>query len=1550
MGGAAAAGGGAPLTHNHLHNNNTTTSDRVEKGAELRERPERERSERDRDRGDRDSRVAGERRWNEPTSGSAGYGQSRDDKDRQAGGGWKRSTEREYGRDRGDRGGERDRERDRERAGERTDRREFGGRGGDKERDRDRERAGGETEAAERFAAAFGRKGDGGTDKRQDRERSDGAGRGFDRSIRREEREYKDRDRDREREKEGDRDHKDRSADWGSRSHTDSSFRFPVRGDRRVLDDGERRGDAEREADEHREGLGFIRQPSSSSAPYQPVATADGTVQLDESEIVRLQAKYGPAASGPLAYSRDTILALFRPSAAPASLHTVSPELGLVSSVCIPPLALSDAATDTDVGPFWLSSKGGWHAKRQLSGTLGRRQYSGGPASHSQLYSTSGSDRSTPAWFDQPVASILDDEQTVLMTNERIERERADRRLERERSANTPSSAGRYAPERQRSENEMSGWTEAVEQSQSRRPTLPSTLGRSAATENDAASFESPPSAFPSLPVSPPSLPLSSISPAAVVAPVSQWYYKDPQDETQGPFSAAEMRDWYTKGYFDLKLRVMCTHTSDVQQQQQVDEAHFIPLGVWFIAGKKAFLDQVPTLTHEQPASTAPPAQQTAHVRAPQQQQHLQQHQAPPALRHTPQRPPYSLPLDVGDTDPRLLEGTLHGSGGGLYSTLQHDDEDDIARLADTSLRFVDDDIDRQPTLTQQSHMQPLYGRQQPYAAAVVDGSWSLPHVTPYPSVRIASPISASAAPGMGWPALNFSPHHSLATSSPRSSPLTAHLPPSSLHKSLVGGESGMLHEQLRQSAIQSGRPHSTAPQQQPSLQFAQPSPSHVAAPYPLHAQQQQQTAQQQRVAVSTNEQHNIAAQRQQQAVALARERLLQQQQQQQQQQQRTADSGSVWISSPQQLREREEMMRRQQQQQQLAEREEAERRRYEEQRALEGLHMERERDNEARAAQEEREKQQQRYQSLSAHSSPTVFRGASADSTATASSQSAHRWPTAALSSSASLAGRVLALSELQAMDTEEAAARDRDDARRQRDQDEEQRRAAAAALTSGSSVWKASGQRSASNRSLADIMAEEAQQSQTHSTQQRQHEEQHTGNGGDSVDSSACQQVMAARMKTAQHNAAAVWGVSQLPAHLTSVTHSSPAATAPAAPLARSQPSLAAFSSSSSSTTSVTREQRVAAERDNKGASEAERRHREESAQRTKVEEEGRRKAAAVERSKVQAAKVWGTQATTIDLRAIQQQEAEASRLAEERREQRLREQQLAAAQSTVLGSVWGGVNPLTQNVPPALAATATKSAVRAVSASGSNPGGIGGSAASPSPASSPPLLKDIQALEAQAAQGSTASPVRSAGAIVPPSSAGVWSSASTSNSHAVGKKSSSQQPAATIRLIDEPDDIWGYTASTAVSSGPQKPTRATSSGKAHQSPSAGNTQSTPPSSSPAAAFGVDVAMSADFSSWCRTQLNQITGSSDLTLAYYLLSLDSPQQVEETCITYLGAAEQVKRFAHHFIANAQFDRQGHTHRINSNNNQHDNSHSSSSRRDTEEAEKRKQRGKKRG
>ena len=97
------------------------------------------------------------------------------------------------------------------------------------------------------------------------------------------------------------------------------------------------------------------------------------------------------------------------------------------------------------------------------------------------------------------------------------------------------------------------------------------------------------------------------------------WYYKDPQGDTQGPFTDEEMRDWYEKGYFDLKLLVQ----SDIDFSRPDGQIPFVPLGVWFLNGKRAFLERIPDISAQKTIQASHIAQQQHH----QQQLHQQQQQ-----------------------------------------------------------------------------------------------------------------------------------------------------------------------------------------------------------------------------------------------------------------------------------------------------------------------------------------------------------------------------------------------------------------------------------------------------------------------------------------------------------------------------------------------------------------------------------------------------------------------------------------------------------------------------------------------------------------------------------------------------------------------------------------------------------------------------------------------------------------------------------------------------------------------------------------------------------
>jgi len=68
-----------------------------------------------------------------------------------------------------------------------------------------------------------------------------------------------------------------------------------------------------------------------------------------------------------------------------------------------------------------------------------------------------------------------------------------------------------------------------------------------------------------------------------------EWYYKDLADETQGPFSTAEMADWYSRQFFESSLRIRKGTTADfvplgriVELSAQHREAPFTTPVTWF--------------------------------------------------------------------------------------------------------------------------------------------------------------------------------------------------------------------------------------------------------------------------------------------------------------------------------------------------------------------------------------------------------------------------------------------------------------------------------------------------------------------------------------------------------------------------------------------------------------------------------------------------------------------------------------------------------------------------------------------------------------------------------------------------------------------------------------------------------------------------------------------------------------------------------------------------------------------------------------------------------
>jgi hypothetical protein len=69
------------------------------------------------------------------------------------------------------------------------------------------------------------------------------------------------------------------------------------------------------------------------------------------------------------------------------------------------------------------------------------------------------------------------------------------------------------------------------------------------------------------------SIPQQQRTQPAVVIDDKQWFYKDPQNTVQGPFSSADMERWFTAGYFTVHLPFRTdvpSLPSSVQQQQSV--------------------------------------------------------------------------------------------------------------------------------------------------------------------------------------------------------------------------------------------------------------------------------------------------------------------------------------------------------------------------------------------------------------------------------------------------------------------------------------------------------------------------------------------------------------------------------------------------------------------------------------------------------------------------------------------------------------------------------------------------------------------------------------------------------------------------------------------------------------------------------------------------------------------------------------------------------------------------------------------------------------------
>lgn len=128
----------------------------------------------------------------------------------------------------------------------------------------------------------------------------------------------------------------------------------------------------------------------------------------------------------------------------------------------------------------------------------------------------------------------------------------------------------------------------------------------------------------------------------------ARWYYKDPKNNTQGPFSSYDMQQWYQQKYFDLKIKIQCNID---QHMNRV----FIPLGYWLLNNNRAFLSKLPEVVvndqhnipqqQQQQHHHAPPLSQShQHMLSPQQYTSPVQHFSPAVQSHIE-------PDDINDLD-----------------------------------------------------------------------------------------------------------------------------------------------------------------------------------------------------------------------------------------------------------------------------------------------------------------------------------------------------------------------------------------------------------------------------------------------------------------------------------------------------------------------------------------------------------------------------------------------------------------------------------------------------------------------------------------------------------------------------------------------------------------------------------------------------------------------------------------------------------------------------------------------------------------------------------
>ena len=59
----------------------------------------------------------------------------------------------------------------------------------------------------------------------------------------------------------------------------------------------------------------------------------------------------------------------------------------------------------------------------------------------------------------------------------------------------------------------------------------------------------------------------------------------------------------------------------------------------------------------------------------------------------------------------------------------------------------------------------------------------------------------------------------------------------------------------------------------------------------------------------------------------------------------------------------------------------------------------------------------------------------------------------------------------------------------------------------------------------------------------------------------------------------------------------------------------------------------------------------------------------------------------------------------------------------------------------------------------------------------------------------------------------------------------------------------------------------------------------------------------MSPQLEAWCREQMKKISGSDDLTLVSFCMTLNDPVEIKQYLTAYLGSTPQVNNFASEFI-----------------------------------------------